>query len=156
VFGHRYMITDGWGRDLLPPDNAPDSQAGTQGGAAEQADAAQEVKLPEYRGWSQGTWSSGSIGGSGTTGPRGGCLGARPKTRGVVPSQGVTPTRGRAAQGGGPRGPSREARDPSTSQVRFGAARPQVPRGARSRFKMVPPPKRRPSPSPSPAPGRGH
>jgi hypothetical protein len=57
VFGHRYMITGGWGRDLLPPDNAPDSQAGAQGGAAEQADAAQEVQLPEYRGWSQGTWS---------------------------------------------------------------------------------------------------
>jgi hypothetical protein len=34
VFGHRYMITDGWGRDLLPPDNAPDNQAGAQGGAA--------------------------------------------------------------------------------------------------------------------------
>jgi hypothetical protein len=31
VFGHRYMITDGWGRDLLPPDNAPGNQAGTQG-----------------------------------------------------------------------------------------------------------------------------
>ncbi len=52
VFGHRYMISDGWGRDLLPPDNAPDSQAGAQGGAAAQADAAQKVKLPEYRGWS--------------------------------------------------------------------------------------------------------
>jgi hypothetical protein len=132
VFGHRYKITDGWGRDLLPPDNVPDSQAGAQGGAAEQADAAQEVKLPEYRGWSQGTWSSGSVSGSGTTGPRGGCLGARPKTRGVAPGQGGPPTRGRAAQGGGLRGPSREARDPSTSQVRFGAACPQAPRGVRS------------------------
>ncbi len=55
VFGHRYMITDGWGRDLLPPDNAPDNQTGAQGGAAEETDAAQEVQLPEYRGWSQGT-----------------------------------------------------------------------------------------------------
>ncbi len=27
VFGHRYMITDGWGRDLLPPDNAGDFAA---------------------------------------------------------------------------------------------------------------------------------
>ncbi len=43
VFGHRYMITDGWGRDLLPPDDAPGNQAGAQGGAAEQAGAAQEV-----------------------------------------------------------------------------------------------------------------
>jgi hypothetical protein len=31
VFGQRYMITDGWGRDLFPPDNATGSQAGTQG-----------------------------------------------------------------------------------------------------------------------------
>jgi hypothetical protein len=50
VFGHRYMITDGWGRDLLPPDNARGNQAGAQGGAAEPADVAQEVRLPEYRG----------------------------------------------------------------------------------------------------------
>ena len=154
VFCHRYMITDRWGRDLLPPDNAPDNQAGAQGGAAEQADAAQEVQLPEYRGWSQGTWNPGNVGGPGATGPRGGCLGARPKTRGVALNRGVPPTRGRAAQGDGPRGPSKEARDPPASQVRFGAAQPQVPRGAQSRFKTVPPPKRRPSPSPSPAPGR--
>ncbi len=85
VFGHRYMITNGWGRDLLPPDNAPVSQAGAQGGAAEQADAPQEVQLPEYRGWSQGTWNSGSAGGSGTTNQRGGCLGARPRLRVVPP-----------------------------------------------------------------------
>ncbi len=49
VFGHRYMITDGWGRDLLPPDNARDNQAGAQGGV-EPADAAQEVQLREYQG----------------------------------------------------------------------------------------------------------
>jgi hypothetical protein len=154
VFGHRYMITDGWGRDLLPPDNAPGNQAGAQGGAAEPADAAQEVRLPEYRGWSQSTGNPRSGGGSGTAAPRGGCLGARPKTRGVAPSQGTPPTQGRAAQGGGSRGPSKESRDPPASQVRFGAAHPQVSRGARSRFKMVPPPKKRPSPNPSPAPGQ--
>jgi hypothetical protein len=50
AFGHRYMITDGWGRDLLPPDDAPDDQAGAQGGEDEQEEAAQEVQLPEYRG----------------------------------------------------------------------------------------------------------
>jgi hypothetical protein len=54
VFGHRYMITDGWGRDLLPPDNAPGSQAGAQGGAAEQEGAAHPTAgvqgmEPEYR-----------------------------------------------------------------------------------------------------------
>jgi hypothetical protein len=94
VFGHRYMITDGWGRDLLPPDNAPDNQASAQGGAAEQADAAQEVQLPEYQGWSQGTWNPGNNGSLGATSQRGGCLGARPETRGMTPSRGAPPTRG--------------------------------------------------------------
>jgi hypothetical protein len=155
VFVHRYMIIDGWGRDLLPPDNAPDNQAGAQGGAAEQADAAQEVQLPEYRGWSQGTWNPGNGGGSGTTGPRGRSLGERPKTRGVTSSRRAPSTRGGVNQGGGPRGPRRESRDPPAPQVRFGAAHPQVSRGARSRFRMVPPPKKRPSPDPSPTPGRG-
>ncbi len=86
AFGHRYMITDGWGRDLLPLDNVPGNQAGAQGGATKQADAAQEVQLPEYRGWSQGVSSHESGGRPGVAGPQGGCLGARPKTRGVTPS----------------------------------------------------------------------
>jgi hypothetical protein len=66
AFGHRYMITDGWGRDLLPPDNAPDGLAGAQGGEDEQEEAAQEVQLPEYRGWSQGTGRPGNGDRSGT------------------------------------------------------------------------------------------
>ncbi len=86
VFGRRYMITDGWGRDLLPPDNAPDSWAGAQGGEDEQEEAAQEVQLPEYRGWSQGARRPGNGDGSSIAAQRGGCLGARPKTRGAVPS----------------------------------------------------------------------
>jgi hypothetical protein len=149
------MITDGWGRDLLPPDNAPDNQAGAQGGTAEQADAAQEVQLPEYRGWSQGMRNPGNNGGSGAISQRGGCLGARPRTRGMTPSRGVPPTRGGPARGGGPGRPSREARDPPALQVRIGAARPQNMRGARPRLKVVPPPRRKPAPSPPPAPGRG-
>ncbi len=40
VFGHRYMITDGWGRDLLPPDNAPDSQT-----APKEAQPSRRMKL---------------------------------------------------------------------------------------------------------------
>jgi hypothetical protein len=155
VFGHRYMITDGWGRDLLPPDNAPGDPAGAQGGAVEQADAAQEVQLPEYRGWSQSTWNPGKDGGLGTAGPRGGCMGARPKTRWVTSSRGAPATRGRVDRGSGSGGPSKGSRDPPAPQARFGAAQPQVSRGARPRFRVVPPPKRRPSPSPPPAPGRG-
>jgi hypothetical protein len=155
VFGHRYMITDGWGRDLLPPDNAPDNPASAQGGAVKQADAAQEVQLPEYRGWSQSTWNPGKDGGSDTAGPRGGCLGARPQTRGVTSSRGAPATRGRVDRGSGSGGPSKGSRDPSAPQARFGAAQPRVSRGARSRLRVVPPPKRRPSPSPPPTPGRG-
>jgi hypothetical protein len=82
VLGHRYMITDGWGRDLLPLDNAPGNQAGAQGGAAEQADAAQEVRLPEYRGWSQGTQSHENGNGPGAASLRGGCLGRAPRLAG--------------------------------------------------------------------------
>jgi hypothetical protein len=100
VFGHRYMITDGWGRDLLPPDNAPGSQTGAQGDAAEQADAAQEVQLPEYKGWSQGARNPGNGSGSGVPALRGGSLGARPKIRGVAPSQVTPPHRGEGGSGG--------------------------------------------------------
>jgi hypothetical protein len=103
VFGHRYMITDGWGRDLLPPDNAPGNQVSAQGGAAEQANAAQEVRLPEYLGWSQGPCAA-SL--------RGGCLGARPKSRGATVSRGASSAQRKAGQGSGSRGPSRESRDP--------------------------------------------
>jgi hypothetical protein len=155
VFGHRYMISDGWGRDLLPPDNAPDSQTGAQGGTAEQENEAQEVQLPEYRGWSQGTGKHGNGNGPGVAAQRGGCSGARPKVRGVAPSQ-VTPSnRGRTVQRGRPGGPSRGSREPTTSQVRFGAAHPQASRRARSGLRVVPPPRRRPTPSPPPTPGRG-
>jgi hypothetical protein len=79
VFDHRYMITDGWGRDLLPPDNARDNQAGAQGGGVEPTDAAQEVQLQEYRGWSQSTWSRENGGRQEAANPGGGCLGARPR-----------------------------------------------------------------------------
>jgi hypothetical protein len=54
VFGYRYMITDGWGRDLFPPDNTRDGQADAQGGGAEVADEAQEVGLEEYRARARG------------------------------------------------------------------------------------------------------
>jgi hypothetical protein len=146
TFGHRYMITDGWGRDLLPPDNVPGNQAGAQGGAAEQADAAQEVQLPEYRGWSQGAPSHGSGGRPGTTGPRGGCLGARPKTRGVTSSRGAPPTQGGVNQGGGQedlvRGPvTHQCRRPASGQYipKFQGGRGQDSGWYRHRRRDLPP-----------------
>jgi hypothetical protein len=154
VFGHRYMITDGWGRDLLPPDNAPDGQAGAQGGEDEQEEAAQEVQLPEYRGWSQGAGRPGNGDGSSIAAQRRGCLGARPKTRGAVPSQLVPSARGRTSRGDRPKEPNQGPRQPARTQARFGTARPQASGRTQSGLRMVPPPRRRPSPSPPPAQGR--
>ncbi len=71
TFGRWYMITDGWGRDLLPPDNAPDNQTGAGGGGVEPADTAQEVQLQEYQGWSQGTGSQGNGSRQGAANPGG-------------------------------------------------------------------------------------
>jgi hypothetical protein len=154
AFGHWYMITDGWGRDLLPPDNVPDGQAGAQGGEDEQEEAAQEVQLPEYKGWSQGAGRPGNGDGSSIAVQRGGCAGARPKTRRAPPNQVAPPARGRASQGDRPRRPCQEPGPPARTQTRFGSARPQASGRTRSRLRMVPPPKRRPSPSPPPAQGR--
>jgi hypothetical protein len=154
AFGHRYMITDGWGRDLLPPDNSPDDQAGAQRSEDEQEETAQEVQLPEYRGWSQGTGVPGSGNGSGATAQRGGGTGARPKTRRPPPNQVAPPAKGGASREDRPRGSGQEPGPPARTQIRFGNARPQASGRTRSRLRMVPPPKRRPSPSPPPAQGQ--
>ena len=153
VFGHRYMITDGWGRDLLLPDNAQDNQAGAQGGV-EPADAAQEVQLQEYRGWSQGTWSHENGGRQDSANPGGGCLGACPRSHGATSTQGAPATQRNTSQRGGSRGPSREFRDLPVPPAQVGASRSQASGGARPRPRKIPPPKKRPPPNPSPAPGR--
>jgi hypothetical protein len=57
AFGHRFMITDGWGRSLLPPEMPADDQEGALGGQASGAEETQAVLLEEYQGWSQGMWS---------------------------------------------------------------------------------------------------
>jgi hypothetical protein len=155
VFGHRYMITDGWGRDLLPPDNARDNQAGAQGGV-EPADAAQEVQLQEYRGWSQGTWSHENSGRQDAANPGGGCLGARPRSHGATTTQGAPATQRKTSQRGGSRGPSKEFRDLPVPPVQVGASRSQASGGARPRPRRIPPPKKRPTLNPSLAPGRSN
>jgi hypothetical protein len=45
AFGYRFMITDGWGRDLFPPDNPQGGLAGAQGGSAEAAEGAREGRF---------------------------------------------------------------------------------------------------------------
>ncbi len=151
AFGYRYMTTDGWGRDLFPPDNTQDGQAGAQGGGAEPVDAAQEVQLEENRGWSQGTWSGENGGVQEAVNPGGGCLGARPKDRGRTTTQGAPVAQRKASQGGGSRGPGRACRDPPVPPAPFGMPYSQVGWGARPRPREIPPPKRRPSTNPSPA-----
>ncbi len=41
AFGYRFMITDGWGRDLFPPDNLRGGSADAPGGSAEAPEGAQ-------------------------------------------------------------------------------------------------------------------
>ncbi len=156
VFGHRYMITDGWGRDLFPPDNARNDQAGAQGGGVEPADSAQEVQLQEYRGWSQGTWSHENGGRQNAANPGGGYPGARPRSHGAAITQGAPATQRKTSQRGGSRGPSREFCDLPVPPAQVGVSRSQASGGARPRPRKIPPPKKKPLPDPSPAPGRNN
>jgi hypothetical protein len=57
AFGHRFMITDGWGWSLLPPGVPPDEQGDAAGGGTEDPGEIREVRLEEYLGWSRGTWT---------------------------------------------------------------------------------------------------
>ncbi len=150
VFGQRYMITDGWGRDLFRPDNAPGGPVDAQEGGAEPADAAQEVRLPEYQEWSQGTRSREEGGKQEFTNSGGRCLGARPKNRGGTANQGAPIARRKASLRGGARGPSGGHRDPPVPPAPFGMPHSQVGWGARPRPRTIPPPKKRPPPNPSP------
>jgi hypothetical protein len=154
VFGYRYMITDGWGRDLLPPDNSRDGQADAQEGKVEAADEAQEVRLEEYRGWSQGTWSRENGGMQDAASLRGRCLGARPKDRGRATARGAPATRKEKNREGGSRGPDGACRGPPVPPAPFGMPYSQVRWGVRPGPREIPPPKKRPPINPSPALGR--
>jgi hypothetical protein len=153
VFGYRYMITDGWGRDLFPPDNVRDGPAGTQGGNVEATEEAQKVWLEEYRGWSQGTWNRENNGVRDAASPRGGCRGARPRSRGGSAARGTPATRRETSPRSGSRG------------THWGPPAPPAPFGmphSQGKWKMlprpkkeIPPPKKREPANPSPAPSRG-
>ncbi len=156
VFGYRYMITDGWGRDLFPPDNFRDGPAGTQGGSVEATKEAQEVRLEEYRGWSQGTWIHGNNAVQDAASPRGGCRGARPRSRGGTAAQGVPVTRREASQRGGLRGSGGTHRGPPVPLAPFGMPYSQIKWGMLpSPKREIPPPKKRAPANPSPVPSRG-
>ncbi len=156
VFGYRYMITDGWGRDLFPPDNSRDSQANAEEGKVEAAGEAQEVRLEEYRGWSQGTWSRENGGMQDAASLRGRCLGARPKDRGRATARGAPATRQEGNREGGPREPDGACRDPLVPPAPFGMPHFQ------GKWKMlpgskreIPPPKKRTPTNPPPVLSRG-
>jgi hypothetical protein len=87
------MITEGWGRSLLPPEAPVDDQEGAAGGQASSPEEAQEIRLEEYQGWSQCTWSCGGGGAQGiqVCGSRGQSTGGRGRTAVGRPS----PPRGR-------------------------------------------------------------
>jgi hypothetical protein len=57
AFGYRFMITDGWGRDLFPPEDPQDEPGNAARGDVEAPEGTAGVRLEEYRGWSQGMWS---------------------------------------------------------------------------------------------------
>jgi hypothetical protein len=156
VFGYRYMITDGWGRDLFPPDNPRGGPADAQGGSVEATEGAQDVRLEEYRGWSQGAWSPENSGVQGAVIPRGGCQGARPRSRGGTAARGVPVTRREASQGGGSRGSRGTHWGPPAPPALFGMPHSQGKWEMLLRPKKeIPPPKKRAPANPSPAPSRG-
>jgi hypothetical protein len=126
VFGYRYIITDRWGRDLFPPDNSRDGQADAQGDRVEAGNKAQEVRLLEYRGWSQGTWSRENSGMQEAASQRGRCLGARPKDRGRTTTQWASVAQRKVSQGGGSRGPGGACRGPPVPPAPFGMPHSQV------------------------------
>ncbi len=136
VFGYRYMITDGWGRDLFPPDNSQDGQVGTQGGSVEATEGVQEVQLEEYRGWSQGTWSRENVGVQGAASPSDRCQGAHPRSRGGAATRGAPTVWREAIQRGGPRGSGGAYQSPSAPPAPFGMPYSQV------RWGVLPKPKR--------------
>jgi hypothetical protein len=156
VFGYRFMITDGWGRDLIPLDNPRGGSAGAQGGNVETAEGAQEVQLEEYRGWSQGTWSPENIGAQDASSPISGGRGACPRSHGGTAARGVPTSR----RGASRRSESRESggmyRGPPVPQAPFGMPHSQGKWGMLLRPKReIPPPKRRTPANPPPAPSRG-
>jgi hypothetical protein len=125
AFGHRFMITDGWGRSLLPPE-AP---VGDQEGAASDPEEAQKVQLQEYQGWSQSTWSRGSEEARGAQACRSRSRSAggwgraairrpSPPRERTISARGQRGTRGHQQGRGGRPAQSRPPHDPPSAQAR--------------------------------------
>ncbi len=151
AFGYRFMITDGWGRDLFPPDNPQGGSTGAQGGGDEATEGAQEVKLEEYRGWSHESGGARDAPGSG-----GGDRGARPRNRGGATARGAPTARRKASQRSGARETDETYRGPVVPPAPFGMPHSQGKWGMLLRPKReIPPPKRRTPANPPPAPSRG-
>jgi hypothetical protein len=123
---YRFMITDGVGRSLLPPETSP----GEQGGAAEGgAGNPEEVRLEEYRGWSQSTWTRDKEGGQGASTREN--RGSRNGDRGGATVRGLSPQRDRSTPANRQRGtcgPQRGRRGHPTP-----IRRPRSPPNARGR-----------------------
>jgi hypothetical protein len=118
AFGYRFMITDGWGRDLFPPEDPQGEPGGAAGGGAEAPEETEGVRLEEYRGWSQGTWSREAVDARGAPGD--GNRSACDEGRGGTATRGVSASRGRPNLRGGLRGDYRPLCDPGVPPAPFG------------------------------------
>ncbi len=152
----RLQVHDhGWmGERPLPRDNSRDGPAGTQGDSVEATEGAQEVRLEEYRGWSQGMWSRENSGR---------CCESK---RRVSRSTSQKPWRDRCSRGS--RHPARSKPKRRIEGIRWNTPGPPVPPapfgmpysqvkwGMLPRPKReIPPPKKRAPANPLPAPSRG-
>ncbi len=124
AFGYRFMITDGWGRDLFPPEDPQGEPGGAAGGDAEAPEETEGVRLEEYQGWSRGTWSREAADARETPGD--GNPGACNGGRGGTATRGASAFRGRPNLRGGSRGGYGPLRDPGVPPAPFGMPHSQV------------------------------
>ncbi len=118
AFGHRFMITNGWGRSLFPPGDPLGEQRNAAEGEAEDPGEAQEVRLEEYQGWSQGTWARDAEGAREAS--MNGNRGTRTGSRGGAATQRLSPLRGGSVPGSRPRGADGCQRDQGVRPAPFG------------------------------------
>ncbi len=118
AFGYRFMITDGWGRDLFPPEDPQSEPGGAAGGDAEAPEEATGVRLEEYRGWSRGTWSPEAA--DARVAPGDGNQGARNRGRGGTAARRASTSRGRPSLRDGSRRVNGPQRDPGVPPAPFG------------------------------------
>jgi hypothetical protein len=148
AFGYRFIITDGWGRDLFPSEDPQGEPGGAAGVEAEAPEETEGVRLEEYRGWRRGTWSREAADARGAPGDenRSACNGGR----GGAATRGASASRGRPNLRGGSRGDYGHLRDPGVPPAPFGMPHSQGKWGMLLQPKREIPPLRRRTPNKPP------